>query len=49
MKEDVLKIIIKLDPNKAHGHDMINIRMLKICGSSAVDLGLLQHPRWSAL
>ena len=23
-----------LDPNKAHGHDMISIRMLKICGYS---------------
>ena len=21
-----------IDPNKAHGHDMISIRMLKICG-----------------
>ena len=25
-----------LDPNKAHGHDMINIRMLKICGKSTI-------------
>ena len=23
-----------LDPNKAHGHDMISIRMLKTCGES---------------
>ena len=22
-----------LDPNKAHGHDNVSIRMLKICGS----------------
>ena len=29
-----MKIIHNLDPNKAHGHDMISIRMLKICGNS---------------
>ena len=29
-----MKIIKNLDPNKAHGHDMIGIRMLKICGES---------------
>ena len=27
-------IIKKLDPNKAHGDDMISIRMLKVCGGS---------------
>ena len=27
-------IIKKLDPNKAHGHDMVSIRMLKLCGDS---------------
>ena len=27
-------IIKKLDPDKAHGHDMISIRMLKLCGDS---------------
>ena len=32
--DDITKIIQNLDPNKAHGHDMISIRMLKICGSS---------------
>ena len=31
---DILKIIENLDPNKAHGHDMISIRMIKICNSS---------------
>ena len=31
---DVLKIIKNLDPNKAHGHDMINIQMIKICNAS---------------
>ena len=32
--EDILKIVQKLDINKAHGHDMISIRMLKICQQS---------------
>ena len=32
--EDILKIFHKLDINKAHGHDMISIRMLKICQQS---------------
>ena len=31
---DILKIIRNLYPNKAHGHDMISIRMLKICDES---------------
>ena len=33
-KEDILRIISNLDPNKAYGHDEISIRMLKICGDS---------------
>ena len=33
-KEDILRIINNLDPNKAHGNDEISIRMLKICGDS---------------
>ena len=32
--EDVGKVISGLDPNKAGGHDMISIRMPKICGES---------------
>ena len=31
---DILKIIRKLNPNKAHGHDKISIGMLKICDNS---------------
>ena len=31
---DIRKIISSLDPNKAHGHDMISIRMLNIYGDS---------------
>ena len=33
-QDGIAKIIQNLDPNKAHGHDNISIRMLKICGSS---------------
>ena len=33
-KDEIAKIIRSLDPNKAHGHDGISIRMLKICASS---------------
>ena len=34
INNDILKIIQNLNPNKAHGHDKINIQMLKICGNS---------------
>ena len=33
-QDDIGKIIQNLNPNKAHGHDNVNIRMLKICCSS---------------
>ena len=29
---DIAKIISRLDPNKAHGHDILSIRMIKLCG-----------------
>ena len=32
----IWKKLESLDPNKAHGHDMISIRMLKICGKSVI-------------
>ena len=32
--ENIRDIIKALDPNKAHGHDKISVRMLKICGDS---------------
>ena len=35
---DIVKIISRLDPNKAHGHDMLSIRMIKLCGSSICKL-----------
>ena len=31
---DIAKIISRLDPNKAHGHDMLSIRMIELCGNS---------------
>ena len=31
---DIVKIIRSLNPNKAHGHDEITIRMIKMCASS---------------
>ena len=33
-KENILQIINKLDPNKAHGHDEISIHILNICRDS---------------
>ena len=33
-KDDIYKIIKNPDPNKAHGHDMISIRMMKLCDIS---------------
>ena len=35
-EKDIEKIIQNLDSNKAHRHDMISIRMLKICGKSII-------------
>ena len=31
---DIATLINNLDPNKAHGHDIISIRLLKLCGKS---------------
>ena len=33
-QDGIAKVIQNIDPSKAHGHDNISIRMLKICGSS---------------
>ena len=35
-RADIAKIIKSLDPDKAHGHDMISIWMLKLCGDSTL-------------
>ena len=34
---DIKRIIYQLDPNKAHGHDMITIRMLKMFGNAIIE------------
>ena len=31
---NIKKIIKNLNPNKSHGHDMLSIRVLKLCGES---------------
>ena len=31
---DIVKIISRLDPNKAHGHDMLSIQLIKLRGNS---------------
>ena len=36
MKDDIKRIICKLDPNKAHGRAMISIRMLKMSGDAII-------------
>ena len=36
-KDDIKRIICKLDPNKDHGHDMISIRMLKMSGNAIIE------------
>ena len=36
-KNDIKRIICKLDPNKAHGHDMISIRILKMSGYAIME------------
>ena len=37
MKDDIKRIICKLDPNKAHCRDMISIRMLKLCSDAIIE------------
>ena len=32
--DNIAKIQQNLDPNKAHGHDNVSIRMLQLCGNS---------------
>ena len=36
-KDDIERIICKLNPSKAHGHDMISIRMLKISSDAIIE------------
>ena len=37
-KDDIAKMIQNLDPNKAHGHDQIGNRILKLCSTSIFKL-----------
>ena len=39
--DDILKIIAKLDPNKAHGHYKINIHIIKIWSTSICTILML--------
>ena len=32
--DGIVRIIKSLDPNKAHGHNEISIRMIKLCATS---------------
>ena len=34
LTHNISKIITNIDLNKAHGHDMLSIRMIKLCGNS---------------
>ena len=34
LSSDISKMIAHLDPNKAHSHDMLSIRVIKICANS---------------
>ena len=36
--DDIVTLIQNLDPNKGHGHDMLSIRMLQLCGKSICKL-----------
>ena len=36
-KNDIKRIICKLDFNNAHGHDMISIRVLKMSGDAVIE------------
>ena len=35
--DEILKIIRALDINKAHGHDEISVRMIKICDDAIIE------------
>ena len=40
------KVIQNLDSNKAHGHYMISIQMLKMCGKSILKPLLIVYKKW---
>ena len=45
-EKDIEKVIQNLDSNKAHGHDMTSIRMLKICDKSIIKLLLIIYKKY---
>ena len=44
-KKDIEKVMQNLDSNKAHGHDMTSISMLKICSKSIIKLLLIIYKK----
>ena len=44
---DIVKVIRSLDQNKAHGHDGISIRMIKLCASSISKPSDFQKLSWN--
>ena len=36
MPYDLSKIIKNLNPNKAHGHDNISVKMIQMCGDTII-------------
>ena len=44
---DIEKILKNLDPNKSHGHDMLSIRMWKLCGESFEPYFQVLFRNWS--
>ena len=36
-ESDVIKVVTALDINKAHGHDNISVRMIKLCTTSVAN------------
>ena len=44
--DKIANVIQNLDPNKAHGHDNIGIRMVKVCGPSIYKLLEIIFSQW---
>ena len=48
-EKNIEKVIQNLDLNKTHGHDMISIRMLKICDNQTLEKGCFPNERKKAM
>ena len=44
-EKDIEKVTQNLHSNKAHGHEMISIRMLKVCGKSIIKFLLIIYKK----